>query len=118
MDSDASNDSDAGEKKQEITVIARFLSFLSFSKIPYSDDGWNNVLACDLWDQFKAWSKRNNFRLKIDAATFASELTDFSLRTDSGLRKSRNDRQLFFSINTALMNTCLTQNNMLDADVW
>jgi hypothetical protein len=118
MDPDSDASDHEGAEKQEITVVSRFLSFLSFSKTLYSDDGWNNVLADELWAQFKAWSKKNNYRLKIDASVFASELTDFSLMPDSGLRKSRNDKQLFFSINTALMNACLARNNMLDANVW
>jgi hypothetical protein len=113
-----SSDAEDAQQQHQITVISRFLSFLSFSKIPYGDDGWNNVLACDLWEQFKQWSKRNNFKLKIDAAQFATELTNYSTFRNSGLRKSRNDKQLFFSINTELMNACLKTNDMLDADVW
>ncbi len=113
-----SSEHDDDAQQNQITVLSRFLSFLSYSKIPYGEDGWNNVLACDLWDQFKVWSKRNNFKLKLDAAQFAIELTTYSLYDNSGLRKTRNDKQLFFSVNPELMNACLKRNDLLDADVW
>jgi hypothetical protein len=115
---DDSSGNDEQTHKSEITVLTRFLSFLSYSKIPYGEDGWNNVLACDLWEQFKAWSKRNNFKLKLDAAQFAIELTAYSLNENSGLKKTRSDKQLFFSVNPELMNACLKHNDLLDADVW
>ncbi len=76
------------------------------------------MLAKDLWDQFRSWAKRNNFKVKITAADFAKSMTEFSSTENSGVRKYRDGPNLVFDMNPANMKTTLASQGLLDEDVW
>lgn len=101
----------------EIPLYARFLSYLSYSHVAH-EDHFETILAKDLWDQFRAWAKRNNFKCKINAAEFAASLTEFCEIENCGLRKTRPENQLFFSVHPTKLRAALKAQNLLDCDVW
>lgn len=104
--------------ESEIPLYCRFLSYFVFSH-GITGDEVINILAKDFWDTYKTWAKRNNFKLKANAAQFAAELAEFSQFTDSGLTKARQgNNQLVFTLHTPKMHSCLQSNALLDPDVW
>eukprot|EP00961_Rhodomonas_salina_P297224 3937051-Rhodomonas_salina.1 len=101
----------------EIPLYARFLSYIAYRHVGH-ENHYETILAKDLWEQFRAWAKGNNFKFKINAAEFATALTEFCNTEDSGMRKDRHETQLFFSLHPAKLHAALKAQNLLDADVW
>eukprot|EP00961_Rhodomonas_salina_P299974 3939381-Rhodomonas_salina.2 len=111
-------DVDGGEDEFVIPLTARYLSFLCFRRSVAGSDGWNTVFAQDMWDQFHAWARRNNFKSKSTAAEFAQELTRYAKLPDSGIEKRRQGSDLVISLHLTRLKECLTAQGLLDTDVW
>eukprot|EP00961_Rhodomonas_salina_P266135 3597349-Rhodomonas_salina.1 len=123
---DGESDASDTETAPELPLYARFLSHLSYCKVAH-DDCWEPVPADALWEQFKAWAKSRNHKVKFTATDFTTMLNDLASPTqdaeqkdtsDSGLRKYRQEKQLFFALHPVKLQNRLRERSLLDTDAF
>jgi hypothetical protein len=118
FDTDSKMGIEDGDIEDEIPLFARFLSFTVYSNGTTCDEQIT-IPAHEFWDAFKTWAKRNNFKMKQNAAELRASLLQYSKNKHSGFAMSRNAKdKLMVTCVPSQMFHCLQKLGMLDSNVW